>query len=528
MADDRFDVIIIGSGHNGLVLGNYLARAGLKTLIVERRLEAGGGLSTEEVTLPGFLHNLHSYYHDTINVMPPYLDLGLEQYNTRYIRPPVQAGLATRDGLALTIHTDMDRTVRSLARLSPRDAKAFREMHDNYAEFIESVVIPALYTLPAPPSQQQLALETSLPGLDFLRMGRLTPVDVLDEHFEDDHVKALILHQLPLPRGVLHDYAGLGMVIPLVVSLVEHSQICVGGSHVLAHALWRSFIHHGGQSHGVSHVNKILIEGGAAVGVEMHGADRYYAEKAVASSVDLAQTFLELVDEEHLDPEFVRKVKAFRLDEFSIFSVHLALREPPRFAAAAFDPDLDAAFKWDVGLEAPADYQALWGEIRRGVLPEHLGMFCSCPTLHDPTQAPRGYHTGLLWQPAPYELADGGAERWDEVKDAYMARCLDFWRQYCPNLDGRNVLKAVAYTPLDIVRKLRNMRRGGVFMGRMIFGQLEYFRPMPELSQFRTPIERLYLCGAACHPGGGIIAAPGFIAASVICDDCGAPKWWER
>lgn len=527
MADERFDVIIIGCGHNGLVLGNYLTRAGLKTLILERRLEAGGGLSTEEPTIPGFLHNLHSYYHDTINVMPPYLDLGVEKFNAKYVRPPVQAGLATRDGRAITIHTDMDRTVASLSRLSPRDARTFREMHANYGEFIESVVIPALYTSPSPPSQQQLVLETSEAGLDFLRMGRLTPLDVLDEYFENDHVKALILHQLPLPRGVLHDYAGLGTVIPLVVSLVEHSQICVGGSHVLAHALWRCYIQHGGQSHGVSHVTRVLVEGGAAVGVEVHGGDRYYADKAVVSSVDLYQTFVDLVGEEHLQPAFLQKVKNFRLDEFSIFGVHLALREPPRFRAAAFDPHLDRALKWDMGLETPADYQTLWGQIRRGELPDHFGLFCSCPTLHDPSQAPPGYHTGLLWQPAPYELKDGGAERWDEVKEAYMARCLDAWRQYCPNLDRNNILKAVAYSPLDIVRKIANMRRGGVFMGRMIYGQLEYFRPFPELSQFKTPIERLYLCGAACHPGGGIIAAPGFIAAGLICDDVGATKWWE-
>lgn len=527
MPDRKFDIIIIGAGHNGLVLGNYLARAGLKTVLLESRLEAGGGLSTEEATIPGFFHNLHSYFHDTINVMPPYLDLELEKFNARYYRPPVQAGLATRSGQAITLHTDLEKTYASIGRLSPSDAAAFKEMQENYAEFIQSVVIPALYNLPAPPSQQLMALEASPEGLEFLKISRMSPADALDEYFENEHLKALILHQLPLPRGVLHDYAGLGSVIPLVVSQIEHSQISIGGSHVLAHALWRAFIKNGGQSHGVSHVEKVIIEDGAAVGVEVRTGERFFADKAIVSSIDLYQSFFDLIGEEHLDESFIRELKGFKLDEFSVFSVHLALKAPPKFEASKFDGDLDMAFKWDIGLEKPSDYHDLWAEIRSGKLPERLGFFASCPTLFDPTQAPKGCHTAFLWQPAPYELKDAGAQGWDDVKASYMERCLEFLREYAPNLTDENILKKVAYTPIDIERKIVNMRRGGVFMGRLILGQLEYFRPLPQLSQFKTPIKNFYLCGACCHPGGGIIGAAGFIAAGVICDDLGLAKWWE-
>jgi phytoene dehydrogenase-like protein len=522
-----YDAIIIGGGHNGLILGNYLAKAGLKTLILERRIEVGGGLSTEEITIPGFLHNLHSYFHDTINIMPSFVDLELDKFNARYHRPPVQAGIALRSGQAITMHTDLDKTYESIARLSKHDAEAYREMNENYREFMESIVVPALYTPPQPPSMQLSLLETSPEGLDFIRMGRLSPKEVLDEYFENEHVKALILHQLPIPRGILHDYDGLGTIIPLIVSQVEHSQICLGGSHVLAHALWRSYFSNGGMALGLSHVNKIIVENGEAKGVEALGGERYRANKLVASAVDLKQTFLEMVGEGNLEENFVNKVKNFKLDEFSIFGVHLALNEPLAHNCASFNPDIDQAFKLNIGLETPQDYHLLWSEIRAGKLPEHLGMFCSLPTLFDSTQAPKGKHTALLWQPVPYDLKEGGPEKWDEVKDEYMELCIDKWRQYAPNLTHENILMKQALSPLDIERKLVNMKAGGVFMGRTMLGQLEYFRPLPELSQFRTPIKNLYVCGACCHPGGGIIGAAGLIATEIIAEDYGLNKWWE-
>jgi phytoene dehydrogenase-like protein len=522
-----FDAIIIGGGHNGLILGNYLAKAGLKTLILERRVEIGGGLSTEEITIPGFLHNLHSYFHDTINIMPPFIDLKLEDYNARYFRPPVQAGIALADGAAITIHADLDKTCESIARVSKHDARAYREMNENYRDFMESVVVPALYTRPQLPSGQLGILEASPEGLDFVRMGRLNPKDVLDEYFENEHVKALILHQLPIPRGIAHDYDGLGTVIPLIVSQVEHSQICIGGSHVLAHALWRSFFANGGMALGYSHVNKIIVENGQAKGVEVLGGEKYQANKLVASAIDLKQTFLELVDEEHLEADFLKKIRHFVLDEFSIFGVHLALNDAPVHTAAGFNPDIDRAFKLNIGLETPGDYQLLWTEIRSGKLPEHLGLFCSVPTLFDSIQAPKGKHTALIWQPVPYDLKEGGPERWDNIKNDFMDRCIAKWQAYAPNLNAKNIIKKTALSPVDIERKLGNMKKGGVFMGRTMLGQLEYFRPMPELSQYRTPIENLYLCGACCHPGGGIIGAAALIAAEIIAEDHGLHKWWE-
>ncbi len=521
---DTYDVVIIGSGHNGLVVSNYLAKAGLQVLVIERRLEAGGGLSTEEITIPGFLHNLHSYFHDTINIMPPYEDLELERFNARYYRPPVQAGMILPDGRSLCFYDDVERTCQSIARFSSKDAETWREIVNNYGEFVSTVIVPALYSRPSPPSEQLLVLEGSPEGMEWLRIGRMTPRDVVDEWFEDEHVKALVLHHLPMPRGILPDYAGLGSVVPLVVSQVEHSQIALGGSHITAHALWRALLQKGGEAASLAQVDKILVEDGRAVGVETHTGKQYFAP-TVVSAIDLKQTFLKLVGEPQLEASLVEKIKGFRLDEFSIFAVHLALREAPTFQTQAGHEDINQAFRLNIGFDTPDDFTMLLSEIRQGKLPEQLSFIASVPTRFDPSQAPPNHHTAFLWQLVPYHLQ--GAT-WDDVKAEYMERCLARWRQYAPNLTPDNILKAVPQTPLDIEARIINMAHGGVFMGRMHFAQMEHFRPLPELAQFRTPIQGLYLAGACMHPGGGIIGAPGLIAAEVILEDLNLPKWWEE
>lgn len=525
---DTYDAIVIGGGHNGLTLGNYLARMGLETAILERRMEVGGALSTEEITVPGFYHNIHSYFHDTINVMPAFKDLELGKYNACYQRPDVQAAIALRDGRSISIHTDIEKTCASIARISKHDAKAYREMKENYESFMEVIVLSALYSRAQPPSTQMTLLESSNDGLEFLRIGKSSPRDVLDDFFENEHVKSLILHQLPIPRGILPDYHGLGTTVPLIVSQVEHSQICIGGSHVLAHALWRSFFASGGISLGHHHVARIDIEDHKATGVTLDDGRQFRARRLVASAVDLKQTFLDMVDPEFLDSRFIQKIKDFKLDEFSIFGVHLALNEPPHHTSSNYDPDIDHAFKINIGLERPDDFSKSFADIRQGRLPQEPGLFCSTPTLFDSNQAPPGKHTALIWQPVPFSPVEIGDGSWDDIKDDFMEQCIAGWRAYAPNLDDRNIIARAAVTPADIEQKLINIKNGGVFMGRMIQSQLESFRPNPELSDCRTPIDGLYLCGACCHPGGGITGAPGLIAAEIIAEDLDLEKWWER
>lgn len=521
------DVIVIGGGHNGLICANYLVRAGLSVCLFERRLEVGGGLSTEESTVPGFYHNLHSVFHDAAEHMPAIRDLDLRKYGVEYVLPRVQVATILRDGRAVTVHTNRERTLASLRRLSPRDADAWARMDDDYHDFMETVVVPALYAPPPLPSEQHLALEKSPEGMSYLRLSRSTPSDVVLEHFDSDAVRAAVLFQLAIPRGVATDYAGLGMLVPLVVTQVERSHLARGGSHVMAHGLWRALLSAKGRVRGTHEVRRVLLDGRRAAGVELTTGERVLARRAVVSAVDLPQTFLELVPQTALDAAFVKRVRGYKLDEFSLFGVHLALREPPRYRAAAYDPDVDRAFKVGIGFDAPSDFRAMWAAIRDGVPPDPPRLYACTPSLHDPTQAPAGHHTAFCWAPAPYTLAEGGSEAWDQFSAEYARRCLDVWRDAAPNLVAENILGMRVLHPLDVFRKLKSMPMGGVFHGRVSLDQIEAFRPLPELASCRTPIDGLYLGGASIHPGGGILGACGYVAAGAVLRDLGIKAWWE-
>lgn len=515
------DVAVIGAGHNGLICAAYLARAGLDVLVLERRLEAGGGLTTEEVTLPGFLHNLHSFFHDAVAVMPAMKELDLESHGARYVCPPVQLGVARADGRALVIHRDLEATARSIARFSRPDAETWRQVVADYADFMDAIVVPALYSEPTSPSEATAALDSTPEGMGFLKVGRSTPREVAADWFEDETVQAATLFQLVVPRGVLPDYAGLGMTVPLVVTQVEPSHVCVGGSHAFAHALWRAVLRAKGRVRGVAEVERVIVEGGRAVGVRLRDGDEVRARKAVVSAVDLWQTFRRFLAPADVPPPVARAVERFHPDEFSLFSLHLALAEPPRFAAAAFDPDLDRALKVAVGFDSPRDFDDLFASIRQGRVPERPAMYVACPTLHDPTQAPAGRHTLIAWFPVPFRVDGRGPDAWDDLREGVARACLARLREAAPNLDGANLLAHRALTPLDIARKLPNMRDGGVFMGRSSLGQIEAFRPLPGYSPYRSPVAGLYLAGASSHPGGGILGACGAIAARVVGKDMG-------
>jgi len=521
-----YDVVVIGGGHNGLICGAYLAKAGLSVCVLERRLEVGGGLSTEEATLPGFQHNFHSVFHDAAEHMPAMEDLELPSHGAAYIRPDVQVAVVLSDGRALTVHTDRDRTEASIARFSEHDARAWARMDDDYHEFMETLVMPALFAAPPSPSDPLIALEGSPEGMAYLRLSRSSPRDVALETFESNATRAAVLFQLAVPRGVVTDYAGLGMLVPLVVSGVEVSHLARGGSHTIAHALWRAFLRAGGIVRGTREVTRIVVEKGRAAGVELASGERILARRAVVSAVDFGQTFGKLLPPEVVDEDLRTRVSRFKLDEFSLFGVHLALKDPPRYAAARFDPDVDRAFKVAIGFESVEDFDSMWGQIRRSEAPDPPRLYACAPSVHDRTQAPESFHTAFCWAPAPYALRDGGADAWDRVAESYADRCLEAWRTAAPNMEPDNVLGRKVLSPLDVYRKLHSMPMGGVFHGRMTLDQIEGFRPVPGMADGHTPIEGLYLGGACIHPGGGILGACGYIAAGTVLADLDIEPWW--
>jgi len=523
---DTFDAIIIGGGHNGQILAGYLTKAGLETVVLERRMEPGGGLCTEEVTIPGFCHNLHAYFLRWLPDLPWFKDLELERFGIQIKMPPVQTVSPFSDGRCLVFHSDDEKTIKNIFYFSPKDAKTYRELLGRFRAINEKIITPEGYSPPLPFEEKKALLEKSELGREYLAISRKSPLELAKEIFESEQMRSMLIFVVTT-RMFLMDEPGLGYHLVQALNGSVRGCYCTGGSHYLAHGLCKFLEAHGGRLWEASHVREIVIEGGRAKGVILDDGRRIHARKLVASSTDIPQTFLELIGEDKLQPQVAERAKNFKFAKLVLFSAHLALNEPLRYTSAAFNPDINEGFNFNVGLESTDDFLAHVREINEGIPPKKPGMQCAFPTLHDSTQAPPGKHTALLWQFAPYHLKDGGPEAWDKIKNEYMEVCLERWRQYAPNLDGRNIIAKYAFTPLDVERKLTNMRGGDHCVGRASFDQMLENRPFPGLKPYRTPVEGLYLCGSGSHPFGNITGAPGYNAAKVIAEDLKLKTWWN-
>lgn len=521
-----FDAIIIGGGHNGQILSGYLRKAGLETLVLERRWEPGGGLDTEEVTVPGFYHNLHAFFLRYVPNLPWYKDLELDHYGARMIIPPVQAATPFSDGRCLVFHIEEERTIQNIARFSKKDADAYRDLLKRFKEMTELIITPETYAPPIPFEEKRAILRQSKLGRDYLEISQKTPRELAMEFFESEQMRAMLIF-LVTTKMFLPDEPGLGYNVASTIAGLK-ATLCRGGSHYLAHAISKFVETNGGKIWEAAHVREITIEAGRAVGVVLNDGRKIRARKLVASSVDIPQTLLELVGEDKISSKYVEKVKNFKFAKWGLFGVHLALNEPPHYRSAAFNPDMDFAMNCNIGLESMEIFDSHMKEIDEGIPPIIPGMQCAVPTVHDSNQAPPGKHTALLWQFAPYNLKDGGPEDWDRISGEYKETCLDRWRHYATNLTDKNILGAYVMTPLDVERKLINMRRGDHCIGRSSRDQMLENRPFAsDCKPYRTPIEGLYLCGSGTHPFGNITGAPGYNAAKVICEDLGLNIWWN-
>ncbi len=524
------DVVIIGAGHNGLTLGAYLARSGLDVVVLERRHEEGGGLCTEELTRPGFLHNVHANYHTFVDMAPAITDLEVRENGVEYVRPEVQMASIFDDGTALTIHTDLDKTCESMARFSETDAETFRRLHTEAHGFVDLLLGTLMYQPPM--SVKELTRALAAFGVEerteFLsvRLRRETINQFLDQHFTNDRIKAhLAFHGAVC--GYTNDVAGLAIGFPLLIGKIDNWHLCLGGSHRLAHALWRDLAHHGGTLISDAEVASIQVEDGRAVGVRLTTGEEISARRAVASTVDVEQTLLEFVDPTDLSPELRTRVANDVVHkDWSLFSVHAAMSELPEYTAAEFDPDVNRAWVVNLGYASTDDLDDDWRLIRKGGLPDPRPN-AAVNSLYDPTDAPDGCYTGLLRQFAPYDLHGGGAGQWEGMGRWYAQRCLDVWRRHAPNLEANTFIDWAPFTPLDISRKLVNMVRGDWMMGEISLDNLLDQRPLPELGEYRTPIDRLYLAGSTQHPHGFITFGPGYNALQIMADDLDIDPWWR-
>ncbi len=506
MIEESYDAIVIGGGPNGLICGAYLARAGARVLLLERRHETGGGLNTDEYF--GFRLNLHAIYHMMSEVMPAYRDLDLPSLGLRYVYPEIKTAFCLRDGQSLIFSGDPRETARSIEAISAPDAAAYLAMWDDFQPMLDQYLIPMTYRTPEPAVDQIVEFQDTPVGQRLSEVSELTFVEMMDEYgFTDPRVRYALLSFVAQWGFHLDD--PLGYLYPIYLCRMLAAGLVKGGSHRLSSAIYRSFLGNGGMVLDRLEATQILVEDGRAVGVEVEGGQRFTA-KAIISTLNPEQTFLQLVGSSALPDELRQASESWEWEERSLFGLHLGIKGDVTFKAA--DPRVNQAMIVFCGLDTEDELKDHLRRIDEGTTEDCEWVHITVPTRFDTTMAPKGH--SLLRAETVVKYHDN----WATEGKAFGDACLETIRQH---VDIGEVVLRRQYTPADIEAKLTSMRRGSIKHGAYTPLQMGYLRPNDLCSKSATPIPGLFVGGASMYPGGMILGGPGYIAAGVVGQELG-------
>ena len=522
----QVDGIFVGGGHNSLVCAAYLARAGLRVLVLEAAPRIGGGTTTDEITLPLFKHNLHAFFVRWTPEYAVWSDLGLDRYRVRSIYPQVQNAVPFDGGArALVTYADLGRSLTEIARLSRRDAETYRRLHAEFSELTRRVDTPLRFSPPLPPNELQALLGASRLGRRYLDLDSRSPLEIVCDAFESEPLRSLVLFNVAV-RGYLPnlDVKGIGSIVALALPNSHHGRLVEGGTYEVARAIAASVIAAGGTITTRAKVASVDVSGGRAVGVELEDGRRVEASRFVVSGAPAPITMLELVGSSHLDPALRDDLAGYRWLEEALFGVHWALTDRPRFESESYNPDVPRALNLALGYESSQDLLDNMEAIRAVQNVEHGPIHVSLPTMHDPTQAPEGFHTTFGWHFVPGPTTRG---RWDGAAVADRVDAIvGTYRTYAPNIEEVTI-GLTSHSPDATESRVISMRGGDRHHGSFHPDNWGYARPTPLMPGYRTPIKGLYLCGASQHPGGSFHGQPGYNAAGVVAEDIGVEPWWK-
>ncbi|MBI2061093.1 MAG: NAD(P)/FAD-dependent oxidoreductase [Nitrospirae bacterium] len=507
------DVLVIGAGPNGLACAAYLARAGGKVAVVEKNVESGGGLLTQEIS--GFKLNHHATYMMLAERMIPYADLNLADRGVAFVRPEAQAAFLFKDKSSFTLYTDVKKSQESIARLSAKDAEAYGRLHDEFQRMCDAFLIPATYAPPVEPLEQvELLQNADQLGKVIADISECSPLEVINRYkFSDRRVKAGVLY-LASMFGLDPEESGMGFMAPIYVHRLTQNALVRGGSHQLASGLRRTVEESGGRVITNSQVQSFVLENGRVVGIRLR--DGELRARAVVSTLNPLQTFSELLPAMK-DGELKEMAEEWQWDEWSLFVCSSGVvGQAPLYEGYA--EEANRALVVVMGFDSAEDVLQHAAELREGKLPETIAGHGSCLSLFDPLLAPNhvpfGEHHVLRWECwAPYR------EDWEGKKEPFADKCMETWARYAPNIRMNNVRVRIPWSPLDIEREIPTMKRGAIKHGAYVTLQMGYNRPSPDCSGYRTPIPGLYVAGASAHPGGMVILGPGYNAARVVAAD---------
>ncbi|HYW44538.1 MAG TPA: NAD(P)/FAD-dependent oxidoreductase [Bryobacteraceae bacterium] len=513
----KYDAIIIGGGHNGLVTAAYLARAGRKVLVLERRELVGGCSVTEEIW-PGYRVSTAAYL---TSLMQERIvrELELERFGYRVDAKDPAFFSVFPDGRHFFMWQDRAKTLGEIAKFSRRDAEAY-PAYEDCLERLSQVVEGLLLTVPPefPPRGigdyiDYLKLAGRLRGLGAAEMVALVKIftqsaaEFLDEWFESEEVKVTLATDGVIganggPRSPGTAYILLHHCMGGVSGHRGLWGFVRGGMGAVPEAIAASARAGGAEIRTSAPVTRVLVRSGRAYAVALENGEEIEGGM-IASNLDPKVTFLKLLEERDLDAEFVTAMRHFRIEGTSC-KINLALSGLPEFTAY---PGAGPHHRATMHICPSIEYvERAWDDAKYGRPSERPLLELTIPTMYDPSLAPAGKHImGIFLQYAPYTLRAG---TWDELREPFGDRVIALIEEYAPNIRGiiehRQVL-----TPLDLERRF-GITGGNIFHGEMSLDQMFVMRPAAGWARYRTPVERLYLCGSGAHPGGGVMGAPGY------------------
>ena len=525
MATNSYDAIIIGGGHNGLVTAAYLARAGKKTLVLERRHLLGGAAVSEEI-FPGFTFSVFSY---VVSLLRPEIvrDLELPRHGLQ-ILPLESTVTPLPNGDYLAGWGDSDLTRREVSRHSLRDADAMVEF-GRLMHHMAMAVRPILGMIPPDPTSlapSDLAGMLKLGGHmrslgsenfhALYKLMTMSAADYLDEWYEFDALKATksasgIIGTFLSPRSPGSAYVLLHHYMGEIDGAFRAWGFAKGGTGSISNAIGNAARALGATIRTEAPVAKVLTRGGRATGVVLDSGEEIMAP-LVVSGLDPRRTFLELVDPGQLPDDLVTAVRRFKF-RGSSGKVNLALSELPNFTSL---PGVGPLHRGAVSISPSMDYlERAYDDAKYGEFSKRPYMDIVFPSMLDPDMAPPGKHVmSVFVQYAPYHLNGG----WTDAKrEAFGDAVVDTIAEHAPNLKSA-ILHRQVLTPLDIER-VTGLSEGNIFAGELALQQLFFLRPAAAWAKYRTPIHGYYQCGAGTHPGGGIMGASGRLAALKILAD---------
>jgi len=520
----EYDAVVIGAGHNGLTCACYLAKAGLRVLVIEEYHVIGGMTITEEIVHQGFKSDIHAFGYQIANFSPVPTELSLSSYGFRLIMPEISFSHIYPNGKCVAMFQSLDKTINEISKYSVKDSNTWANIFKQYLKEKESIV----NSINNPPYTSKYADKRNSTETSYFQKFRSDIQSMrswCNELFETEEIKAMF-GTFSTFVGLSPDDAGGGRLCYLFSCAIQDkgNNVVEGGFGNLPLALEKYLRSNGGDILTKSKVTKILINGNRATGVQLDNGQTIAVRKVIASSIAPSSLILDLIGEQHVSSDLVRDIKHIEWGD-AIYGIYMALNSAPSYKA---DKKVTKSAQLHLSPPGLEYFTKMFYNCRSGILSPDVLPIMSNDSMVDPSRAPIGKHLIKFLIPnVPYDIKK--SERkfsekldWTSIKELYSNEIIDMVSEnYITNLKDI-LLKKISLTPLDYEKRPTTSVKGTLSCGSMIPYQSNSMRPTPQLSNYKIPtLENVYLCGSGSHPGPGVSMAPGRNASKVIVTDLG-------